>query len=154
MRNWLLGGVAAAIIASGGLALTQSAASQPAPAGTPSEDQPPPPSTGPEEGGPGGRMHGHEMGMMHRGGWHERGPMMRRLRQFALIYPAQDRNLSAGDVQKIAEAFLLWNGNHTWKVVNVQDQGERIAFTFATQDGGAIASFTMDRHTGRVERTS
>lgn len=152
MRNWLLGGVATAIIASGGLALTQSAASQPAPAGTLSEDRAPPPSAGPERGGPDERMHEREMAMRE-GGWHQRGRMLRRLRQFGLIYPAQDRNLNAGDVQKIAEAFLLWNGNHTWKVVNVQDQGERIAFSFATQDGGAIASFTIDRHTGRVERT-
>lgn len=149
MRKSLLGGLAAVLIATGGIAFTKSAISQPAPAGTPGEDQSSSPSAGPEQGGPGG----HAM-MMRGGSWHPRGRMMRRFRRFALIYPAQDRNLSAADVQKIAEAFLLWNGNHTWKVVNVQDQGEHIAFTFATQDGGAIASFTMDRHTGRVQRTS
>ena len=38
---------------------------------------------------------------------------MRRLRTFALIYPQQDRNLTPPDVQKIAEAFLLWRGNHS-----------------------------------------
>ena len=44
---------------------------------------------------------------------------MRRLRNFALVYPQEDRKLTPPDVQKIAEAFLLWHGNHTWKVVEV-----------------------------------
>ena len=77
---------------------------------------------------------------------------MRRLRQFALIYPAQDRNLSGADVQKIAEAFLLFNGNHSWKVTEVTEQPETVGFAFATPDGTAIAHFAMDRHTGRPER--
>lgn len=152
MRKWLLGGAAAVIIAGGGVAFVHSAVSQPAPPAVTQEDPPPP-----AEGGPGARegAAGGPMGWMHHmRGSREHAEMMRRLRQFALVWTAPDRNLSAADVQKIAEAFLLWHGNHTWKVTNVQDQGDRIAFTFATSDGGAIAGFTMDRHTGRVERTS
>ena len=41
------------------------------------------------------------------------------LRNFALVYRQADRQLAPADVQKIAEAFLLWNGNHTWKVTDV-----------------------------------
>ena len=95
---------------------------------------------------------------MHRAG--EEGPgwrmraMMHRMRQFALIYPAADRNLSGADVQKIAEAFLLFNGNHTWKVTDVAEEPNRVTFSFATADGGLIAKFAMDRHTGRPERLS
>ena len=37
------------------------------------------------------------------------------------------------DVQKIAEAFLLWNGNHTWKVVDVAPTSDgAIGFALAT----------------------
>ena len=61
----------------------------------------------------------HWMGWMHRGHDWRRGDGMRRPRTFALIYPQEDRNLTPPDVQKIAEAFLLWRGNHTWKVVEV-----------------------------------
>ena len=80
------------------------------------------------------------------------GPWMQRMRQFALIYPTTDRNLSGADVQKIAEAFLLFNGNHSWKVTEVKEAPDQVSFAFATPDGAAIAHFTMDRHTGRPER--
>ena len=78
--------------------------------------------------------------------------MMRRLRQFALVYPAADRALSGPDVQKIAEALLLYNGNHTWKVTEIVEQPARVTFAFAAPDGTAIAHFAMDRHTARPER--
>ncbi len=136
MRRWLMAGVAAVVLAGGGVA----ALAQPAPP-PPMHDEaapPPPPAPGPR-------------GAMGRPA--EREAMMRRLREFALVWTAPDRNLSAADVQKIAEGFLLWHGNHTWKVTDVQEQGDRVAFSLATQDGGTIASFTMDRHTGRIERT-
>ncbi len=80
--------------------------------------------------------------------------MMRRMRQFALVYPVRDRALSGPDVQKIAEAFLLFNGNHTWKVTEVTEEGDRVLFAFATADGAPIAHFAMDRHTGRPTRIS
>jgi hypothetical protein len=91
--------------------------------------------------------HGHE--------WQGRGDMMHRLRTFALVYPQQDRKLTPPDVQKIAEAFLLWHGNHDWKVIDVAPTPDGpIGFALATQDGSVIARFTMDPHTGRVERSS
>ena len=79
---------------------------------------------------------------------------MRRLRTFALIYPQEDRNLTPPDVQKIAEAFLLWRGNHSWKVVEVAPAADGgIGFALATQEGSVIARFTMDPHSARVTRT-
>ena len=144
MRRWLMPGVAAVVLAGGGVAAMHSALSQPAPPPPARDDMSPP------HFGPGPRV-GTMGGMMEHHG--NRETMMRRMRDFALVWRAPDRNLSAADVQKIAEGFLLWRGNHTWKVTNVQEQGDRVAFSLATPDGGAIASFTMDRHTGRIERT-
>ena len=78
---------------------------------------------------------------------------MERMRTFALLYHPDDRHLTAPDVQKIAEAFLLWNGNHTWKVVDVAAGADnQIGFALATPDGSVIARFTMDAKTGRVTR--
>ncbi len=77
------------------------------------------------------------------------------MRIVALVYPQADRNLSAADVQKIAEAFLLWHGNHTWKVVEVAPAADgTIGFALATQEGSVIARFAMDPHTGQVARTA
>ena len=95
----------------------------------------------------------HWMGWMHRGHDRQQGEGMRGLRTFALIYPQEDRNLTPPDVQKIAEAFLLWRGNHTWKVVEVAPAADGgIGFALATQDGSVIARFTMDPHSARVTR--
>jgi hypothetical protein len=106
---------------------------------------PPPGEDGPAS--PHWMHHGHE--------GQERGGMMHRLRTFALVYPQQDRKLTPPDVQKIAEAFLLWHGNHDWKVIDVAPTPDGpIGFALATQDGSVIARFTMDPHTGRVERSS
>jgi hypothetical protein len=95
------------------------------------------------------------MGGMHRGEGQQHGGMMHRLRNFALIYPQKDRKLTPPDVQKIAEGFLLWHGNHDWKVINVAPTTDGpIGFALATQDGSVIARFTMDPHTAKVERVS
>ena len=114
--------------------------------------QPAPPPRGPEAGAPWGPPH-------HRPEWRE---WMHRMREgrgpvepgaFALIYRHEDRQLTPPDVQKIAEAFLLWQGNHTWKVVDVgpaQDGG--IGFALATPEGSVVARFTMDPHSGQVKR--
>jgi hypothetical protein len=94
------------------------------------------------------------MGWMQRGEDGHRGERMRRMRTFGLIYPQEDRKLTPPDVQKIAEAFLLWNGNHSWKVVEVAPTADGdIGFALATQEGSVIARFTMDPHTARVTRT-
>ena len=74
-------------------------------------------------------------------------------RQFGLFYRQADRQLTTADVQKIAEAFLLWRGNHSWKVVEVAPAADGgIGFALATQEGSVIARFTMDPHTARMER--
>lgn len=98
----------------------------------------------------------HAMGgwMHHRGmdghGWKHRGE---RMRAFALIYPKSDRQLAPADVQKIAEAFLLWNGNHSWKVADVAPTPDgAIGFSLTTAQGSVVAKFTMDPHTGRIQR--
>jgi hypothetical protein len=69
------------------------------------------------------------------------------------LFRPDDRQLTAPEVQKIAEAFLLWNGNRTWKVTEVAAGPDgRIGFAFATAEGSVIARFTMDSKTGRVRR--
>ncbi|MGH7155674.1 MAG: hypothetical protein ACREF3_17240, partial [Acetobacteraceae bacterium] len=73
---------------------------------------------------------------------------------FRLFFHPADRQLTPEDVQKIAEAFLLWNGNHTWKVIDVAAGSDnRISFAYATPDNTVIARFSMDAHTGRLTRT-
>ena len=112
--------------------------------------QPPPP---PGMRGPPWRP--HWMGWM-RGGPEGPGGSGRpgMMRNFALVYPQEDRKLTAPDVQKIAEAFLLWNGNHTWKVVEVAPASDgAIGFALATQEGSVIARFTIDPHSARGTRT-
>jgi hypothetical protein len=92
-------------------------------------------------------MH-HHFGM----GPHAGGPA-HGLHAFALIYRQQDRALTPPDVQKIAEAFLLWNGNHSWKVIDTATTPDGlIGFSLATGDGSVIAKFTMDPHTARLTR--
>ncbi len=121
---------ALALTITGGLALAQDA-----PAGQP----------------PGAERSGTERpGMMHEGT--ERPGRMHRMREFGLVYPAPDRALSGAEVQKIAEAYLLLNGNHAWKVTDVTEAPDRVTFALATPDGTAIAHFAMDRHTARPER--
>ncbi|HET7880759.1 MAG TPA: hypothetical protein VFL55_07715 [Acetobacteraceae bacterium] len=113
--------------------------------------QPAPPAAGSEVQAPRGPW----MGWMHRGRDGQRGAWMQRMRNFALVYPQEDRKLTPPDVQKIAEAFLLWRGNHSWKVVDVAPAADGgIGFALATQEGSVIARFTMDPHSARVTRTS
>ncbi len=118
--------------------------------------QPPPP---PGMGGPPGQPP-HWMGWMMGHGLHGPGGpggpgMIGMMRNFALVYPQADRNLTPADVQKIAEAFLLWHGNHTWKVTEVAPAADgTIGFALTTQEGSVIARFTMDPHTGRLTRTA
>ncbi len=146
--------LAAAITIGGGAALLGRADAQDAP------HPPPPPAMmdgpyhGPmRDGMHGPMMHGPMMqGPMMHGPMAGRWRMMRWMRQFALIYPAPDRNLSGPDVQKIAEAFLLFNGNHSWKITEVTEEPDQVRFAIATPDGTAIAHFAMNRHTGRPTR--
>jgi hypothetical protein len=121
-----------------------------------SQAQPAPPQPAPD-GAPPAPGHHWMGGWDHHPGPEEHGAMMHHrgemMRAFALIYRHQDRALAPADVQKIAEAFLLWNGNHTWKVIDVAPTTDGpIGFSLATPDGGVIAKFTMDPHTGRIAR--
>jgi hypothetical protein len=135
MRKTILA-AAAAFVIGGATTGALVAAAQPAPPPPGAPGGPPPP-------------HWPMMGWMHGGPDHH--PM--RPGAFALVYRAPDRNLSPADVQKIAEGFLLWRGNHTWKVTNVAPVADgAIGFSLATGDGAVVAKFTMDPHTGRVTR--
>jgi hypothetical protein len=141
MRQTLLAAAAAFVI--GGIAI----------GAVLSQAQPAPPPPAPIEAAPSPGHHwmggwGHHRGPEAHGG--PRGDMMR---AFALIYRQPDRQLAPADVQKIAEAFLLWNGNHSWKVTNVAPTADGpIGFSLTTPEGSVVAKFTMDPHTGRVHR--
>jgi hypothetical protein len=119
-----------------------------------SQAQPAPPPAPEADGAPSPEHHwmgawGHHPGQEGHRWWHHGAGM----RTFALIYRQSDRQLAPADVQKIAEAFLLWNGNHTWKVTDVAATPEGpIAFNLASPDGSVIAKFTMDPHTAKIAR--
>jgi hypothetical protein len=121
----------------------------PGPGAGPGPGMPPPPPPGPPRPGMDGRP-GWGRGPMQ--GWQHR-PMWHRANLFGLFFHPADKQLTPADVQKIAEAFLLWQGNRDWKVTQVAagDDG-KIGFAFATADGGVIARFTMDSKTGRLAR--
>lgn len=118
-----------------------------------SQAQPAPPPAQQVDGAPAPGHHwaggwGHHPGQGGQAWMHHHHP-----HPFALVYRQQDRNLAPADVQKIAEGFLLWNGNHSWKVTNVAATADGpIGFDLATQEGSVIAKFTMDPHTGRIHR--
>lgn len=134
MRHTLLAAIAAFTV--GGIA-TGAVLSQAQPAPPPGEHV---------MGGP-GEHHGMEWG--HHGA--HRRPFDRQA--FGLIYRQPDRQLGAADVQKIAEAFLLWNGNHSWKVTDVAATADGpVGFSLTTPEGSVVAKFTMDPHTGRIAR--
>ncbi|HEY0182855.1 MAG TPA: hypothetical protein VGC09_08620 [Rhodopila sp.] len=142
MRQTLLTAAAAFVI--GGIAMgAVLSRAQPAPPPAEQVENPPPQPGHHWMGGWG--HHGGEAGRwMHHG---------KGLRTFALIYRQEDRQLAPADVQKIAEAFLLWNGNHSWKVTNVAATPDGpIGFSLTTPEGSVVAKFTMDPHTGRVAR--
>ena len=142
----------AAAAAGGTAAVAQNAGPAPspgvqAPAGTDTQ------SAAPQPRGP------HEMRMgwwhhHHPGGFGERGreaPFAPGT--FGLFAPRADKNLSPADVQQIAQAILLWNGNHDWKVAQVQPgQNHEVNFSYVTPDGTTIAKFAINQDTGRITR--
>src|SRR5579883_362681 len=114
------------------------------------EAQPAPPPQGAADAPP---PHPGWMHWMHRGHEEPQRPFMHMMRTFALVYTQENRKLTPPDVQKIAEAFLLWHGNHSWKIVDVAPASDGgIGFSLATQEGSVIARFTMDPHTAHVAR--
>jgi hypothetical protein len=80
------------------------------------------------------------------------GPMGPRGPLTGLIMPREDKQLTADEAVKIAEGFLLWMGEREWKIANAAQQEGVVRFDLTTKDGSRIATFTMDRKTGRVQR--
>lgn len=72
---------------------------------------------------------------------------------FALFYRQADKQLTTADVSTIAQAILLWHGNHIWKVANVGPGPDgTIQWAYTAPDGTVIARFDMDPHTGYITR--
>lgn len=106
------------------------------------------------ERGDGPRGPGAERRAAMRGEHRGEGRHQHRGGPFAGFFINRDnKNLSNDDVKKIAEAGLLWFGERNWRIGDVTDAGSRTArFTLTTENGSAIATFEMDRNTGRVRR--
>lgn len=123
-------------------------AQQPPPPPPPGQEQPGGPGRGPW-GGPG---MGPGMGPMGGpGGWHHHrgGPGG----MGGLFYHREDKQLTAAEVQRIAEAFLLWQGERSWRVTDVHEAANNtVEFSITTAQGGVVAKFSMDRKTGRPRR--
>jgi len=138
VRQTLLAAAAAFVI--GGVA-TGAVLSQAQPAPAPSLEA----DGAPPHPGMGWGRHMMGGGMMHHRPFNPRA--------LALIYRQEDRQLAPADVRTIAEAFLLWNGNHTWKVSDVAPTADGpIGFSLTTPEGSVVAKFTMDPHTGHIQR--
>lgn len=150
MRKSILAAIAAISLA-GGAGGAVMAIAQPAPQLAPQLA----PAGPPAPGGPGpmGWMQ-ERMGWMHH---HGREEMERRMPfapgTFALFARKDDRQLTPSDVQTIAQALLVWHGNHTWKVTDIAPgQDGSVRFTYAAPDGTVIAQFAVDTKTGRISR--
>ncbi len=93
-------------------------------------------------------------GAHHMLGWDHHSPAPGNWRALAGLLPtAPDRQLTAADVQTIAQAYLLWHGNHDWRVTNLATDGDRVTFAITTAQNAVVATFAMDRHTGALIRT-
>jgi hypothetical protein len=147
MRKLVLIAVTAlGLAATGAAGPVYQALAQPAPA--PADAPPPGALPAPHPWAMGGMDHGMHGGMHGPEHWHH-------AETFALLQRPADRALTGADVQRIAEAFLLWNGNHTWKITGVTEQdAATVGFSVATPGGDVIARFTMNRHTGEIARVS
>jgi hypothetical protein len=147
-RNLLLAIALSVATGLGGYALSNYAGAQGA-SSAQSEQAAPSPTAGPRTGDWGAR--GTDGWRSRR--WLARRERIRSPRGWGLFAPQADKNLSAADVQTIAQAILLRHGNHSWKVTNVaQNQDDTVSFAFATQGGDVIARFAVDVHTGRIRR--
>lgn len=144
MRKTVIAAVTALSLAgaAGGAAVAFGQPMPPPPANGPGMNVPPPP--GPD--GPSAWMHRMwRMRMRNR-------PFMPGT--FALFDRRVDRQLGPQDVQVIAQGILLWNGNHTWRVSDIQPgPNDTIQFAYTAPDGTSIARFAINVHTGRIIRT-
>ncbi len=79
-------------------------------------------------------------------GWWRRAPS-------PCCYHPANREITPADAEAIATGFLRWNGNHSWKVVDVKPlSDDEIGFAYATPDNTVIARFTINSHTGHIKR--
>jgi hypothetical protein len=145
MRKPAILAAAAALAIAGGTAGALVARAQP----------PSPPPPGPAGGPPGFGPHGgpgwHHWMRREHGAWRHR-PLVTP-GTFALLYHPANREITTADAETIATGFLRWNGNHSWKVVDVQSMSDgKIGFAYATPDNAVIARFTIDSRTGRIQR--
>jgi hypothetical protein len=139
--------LAAATTAAIGTGVAVAQPAPPAPPG-PEATQPRGPG-GPPPWARGGHGGPHsQRGDMMRGPMGPRGPLT------GLVMQREDKAITAPEALKIAEGFLLWMGERDWKVANAVEKPEAIEFELQTKDGGRIATFAMDRKTGRVQRVS
>ncbi len=140
----------AAIAALAASAWIAPALAQPMPSG---------PMGGPMGGPPGQTQEGNPMpGMMGHPGMHPgmhhgmhhggmRGPFG------GLVYPREDKQLTAPEVQRIAEAMLLWQGERSWKIAQLREAANNtVEFAVTTAEGSVVARFSVDRKTGRPRR--
>lgn len=140
------------LAAVGGTAFAQATAQPPAPPAS-TEAAPAPAAPGPYH--PWMRMGAWEHNGKHgpdRMGWHHRampfGPGT-----FGLFAHQTDKHLTTSDVQTIAQGILLMNGEHDWKVGQVEAAPNRqVTFAYTAQDGTVIAKFSIDQQTGRISR--
>lgn len=168
MRKTVLAVAAAALLAGAGAAsLPQFASAQPV-AGSPPAPAEAAPGPGPAPGAPGPWMRqGPMMGgrMMEGSMWRDAAPgrpemrarhefIEHMVRTWGLFHRPADLGLSPADVQTIAAAILLRNGQHEWKVGEVTPNADHtVSFAFVTAHGDVIARFSMDTRSGRLTRT-
>ncbi|MGH7103579.1 MAG: hypothetical protein ACREFJ_14395 [Acetobacteraceae bacterium] len=166
MRKLVLATIAATSLVGAGaltlspLAFAQTPGAQPVgaqPAGDPPPPAPPHPP-GPMHGPMPGMMHGwgpHQWMAEHHGAWmHGRQGMDHRSHTWSLFDRPANLALSPADVTTIAEAILLRNGQHDWKVGDVTpNEDHTVSFAYTTAHGDVVARFTMDTRTGHLSRT-
>jgi len=142
--------MAAATAAVMGVAAPALAQPAPPPAPPAASDQAAPgPGWGPGMGPPPWarpHMRGERGGPGYGGPMGPRGPLS------GLVMRREDKQITADEAVKIAEGFLLWMGERDWRIANATQQDAVVRFDLTTKDGSRIATFTMDRKTGRVQR--
>lgn len=151
MRKPLMFAAAGLTLAAlGGTAFAQTTAQPPAP---PAEAAPAPTAPGQHHPwmGMGGWEHHGKHGPDHMG-WRHRG-MPFAPGTFSLFAHQTDKHLTTSDVQTIAQGILLMNGEHDWKVGQVEAApNHQVTFAYTAPDGTVIAKFSIDQQTGRISR--
>ena len=131
--------------------------------GSPTPDMSQPPAPPGPPGPPGQWGGGPERGQWGPGGpgrfwvqgWGQGGHGFQHNDKFGLFAPEPNKNLSIADVKVIASAILLEHGNHAWGVSDIAAQTDKsIQFSFTTQHGDVVATFSVDPASGHIKRIS